>query len=165
MQTFKWIIYQLLLIVHCNEVTISQPPRVSWSSQSSSYFSRVREGAASRSGQGMMGGHFLLFVGLQGVPKNALIEQNHNQNWVLWGWILPWTWLGSSWSWPVLVRNDQKKHQHSISTFFWDTLYIVDIFRKEGVSLLATIRKEGFFDLKHFPSKWPNISITTKFRL
>ena len=52
-----------------------------------------------------------------------------------------------------LSKKRPKKQQHSISTFFWDTLYIVDIFRKEGVSLLATIRKEGFFDLKHIPSK------------
>ena len=40
--------------------------------------------------------------------KNVLIEQNHNQNWVPWGKILPWTWLGKAWSSLILVRNDQK---------------------------------------------------------
>ena len=31
-----------------------------------------------------------------GCPKiNVLIEQNHNQNWVLWSYTLPWTWLGA----------------------------------------------------------------------
>ena len=33
-----------------------------------------------------------------GCPKKVTNGQNHNQIWVLWGWILTWTWLGSAWS-------------------------------------------------------------------
>ena len=40
--------------------------------------------------------------------KSVLIEQNQNQNWVLWESILPWPWHGKAWSGLILVWNDQK---------------------------------------------------------
>ena len=64
--------------------------------------------------------------------KNVLIKQNHNQYWVLWGSILPLTWLGkdqkihtktqgvpANGDWASLLRLQQ----HSESGFFGDTLY------------------------------------------
>ena len=45
---------------------------------------------------------------IQVVPKKCKNRKNHNQNWVLWGEILPWTWLRKAWSGLVLVRNDRK---------------------------------------------------------
>ena len=47
---------------------------------------------------------------IQGVPENVPIKQNHNQNWVLWGKILPLTWLWGAGSCLVLVRNDQNNN-------------------------------------------------------
>ena len=38
--------------------------------------------------------------------KQWLTEKNQNQNWVPWGKIFRWTWLGSPSSYLVLVRND-----------------------------------------------------------
>ena len=37
-------------------------------------------------------------------------KENIHQNWLLWGQIFPWAWLGSAWSYLVLVRNDPKKN-------------------------------------------------------
>ena len=60
-------------------------------------------------------GHLRSFVCvyIQGVPKKVLIEQNHNQNWVLWGKILTRIWLAKAWYGLVLARNDQKINFHT----------------------------------------------------
>ena len=50
----------------------------------------------------------VIYDGIQGAIKNVLIEKNHNKNWVLWGWIFPWTWLRSAWSCLVLVKKGPK---------------------------------------------------------
>ena len=51
----------------------------------------------------------MYIVGCTGVSKKLLIEENPNQNWLLWGPIFPWAWIRSTWSRLVLVRNGQKK--------------------------------------------------------
>ena len=92
---------------------------------------------------------------VQSVPKNVLLKQNHNQNWVQWNKILPWIWLGGAWSCLIVFPTTKKAgpkgdwaytpwlQQHSIIPLFWDTLQTDQQGQTKSTRLIWSSEKAG----------------------